>query len=406
MSDPKPLAKPWMATELPYLDQYRFKTFEDGDPSGGYAKYSELQKPYMYDEDIPEDYIWWEWVWPDFPPIGDFDPIDTDPCHISEDCTFARIIGTDKIECGDCYTFTQLHVYIGCEMAPWWAAFGSWELIDPPTGVDMRFSGPVMATICVADDASDGTFTIKYNGPLNCVDEMDVRVEECGCCKEFVVEGPTTINPGATWQGVVTPSCEDATCAVTSNSGCTISCEMNPNGSKVFAYPGASDCGSFKVTVSYTEGGCDSQEAYQWVRINNTGQGGSWVEETTDWCWGSTCGSLCTTCNASSPTECDFAPPASEQPPWEWDAYAYEQYKYGEGSSCSDPIDYQCNYNTDGAEACDGEPPNAPAKKAVAVACIDPGCDCLTTPPTYNCDDTPSNDYWYNCNRCEWECTC
>lgn len=404
-NEPKPLAKPWMATEMPYLKHYKFATFEDGDPSGGYAKYSELQKPYMYDEDIPEDYMWWEFVWPDFPPVDVFDPVDTDPCHINEDCNFAKIIGSDDLECGDCETWTQLHVFIGCEAAPWWAAFGTWELIDPPTGVTMLFSGPVMATICAADDASDGTFTIKYIGPLDCVDEKQVKVEDCGCCKEFVVEGSATVDPGDTWTGIVTPSCETATCAVVSNSGCTISCEMNPNGSKVFAYPGASDCGSFTVTVSYTEGGCDSQEAAAVVRINNTGQGGGWVEETSDWCWGTTCDDLCATCNTSSPSpDCDFPP--GHQIPWKWDAYPFEEYKYGEGSTCADQIQYYCNYNPNGELACDGVPPNHPPYDPYAGACIDPGCECLTTPPTYNCEDTPSNDYFYWCNRCEWECTC
>lgn len=237
---------------------------------------------------------------------------------------------------------------------------------------------------------------------------VEVALVDCeGCCPDSGLSGPATVNPDAAWVGTVSEPCPGGTCEAVSNSGCAFPCAVNSLGTQVTVAVGADDCGSFTVTLT------DSCEENSWsaeVRINNTGQGGEWVKETSFWCWGTTCGDYCVACKLSTPVpECDFQPPASEQPPWEMGPVVDEQYKYGldvdVGSDpCEEPLTYECNYNTNGELACDGEPPNAPAKKAVAAACIDPGCDCDTGEP--QCDGTPSNDYYYFCSRCEWECTC
>lgn len=278
-NEPKPFSYPWAATKLPGVDQYRYTDFRSADPSGGYAKYSELQKPYAYDEDIPEDYVWWEYVWPDinFPKVSIPDPIEGD-CKVDEDCNFAKIIGPNKLRCGQCNTWTQYHQWIGCTAAPWWAAFGSWEIIDPIDGVVMITQGPVMATVCANDDANPGTFKLRYNGPLNCVDEISVEMEDCGCCKDFTLTGNETVNPGSQWTGLISPACQDAECSVVSNSGCTLTCSMNGSGSEVYVTPGALDCGSFTVTITYSVEDCIEKSASWSVRINDLGQGGGWIE--------------------------------------------------------------------------------------------------------------------------------
>ena len=67
-NDPSIMGKPYLATEVDYLQLYRKKTWEEGDPSGtDSSEYSELQKPYQYDDTEPDEYSWWEWTWPPFP---------------------------------------------------------------------------------------------------------------------------------------------------------------------------------------------------------------------------------------------------------------------------------------------------------------------------------------------------
>jgi hypothetical protein len=250
------------------------------------APYSEFGKPYASDKDI--SYPEWEWSWPDddLTPIDDLtypDPIENE-CSIDENCVWAGIIGQPEMECGDCRTYSQAHLYIGCEVAPWWAAFGSWKLESNVTPGEcfMLFSGPIMATVC-CDDEAQGSFTITYEGPLDCKGSLAVQVSCDVCCEDFELAGAATVNDDAIWVGTISPACPGADCEVSSNSGCEgFSCAVNQAGSEVVVGVPENACGGFTVTV--TDGNSDNDDCTAsdslGVRINNTGGGqpvGSWV---------------------------------------------------------------------------------------------------------------------------------
>ena len=104
------------------------------------------------------------------------------------------------------------------------------------------------------------------------------------CCEEFVLSGPDTVNPNATWTGVLVPACETfgISCGVVSNEECEgLSCLMNGTKSVSVSVP-ADACGSFTVTVTIPAipaQNCPQRVSTKTVRINNTGQGGEWVLE-------------------------------------------------------------------------------------------------------------------------------
>lgn len=278
-NDPKPLSKPYLATDMDYLKQYKIKSWEDGDRSGDMQQeeYSELQKPYAYDEDIPDDYSYWEWTEnppPELPPGGDIifgDPDPTNnPCNTEGDCKWAAIIGPAMLDCGDLGLYMQAHVWIGCEVAPWFAAFGSWGLDShDPENVYLASSGPISASVKVEDGASSGTSVLYYYGP-GCTASMEIQVICSGCCEDLTISGDETVNQGATWTGTITPACPGASCQVSSNSGCDLSCNVNEEGSQVTVGVGGSDCGSFMVTVTDEKGGCSESDSFS-VRINSGG---------------------------------------------------------------------------------------------------------------------------------------
>jgi hypothetical protein len=265
------------------------------------AEYSEFQRPYALPKG-EDSYPAWEWGWPDIefpdiPPIIYPDPIDH-PCSIDENCEWAGIIGPDEMECGDCYTFTQAHIWYGCDIAPWWAAYGSWELKNVNTvgGTCYQlFTGPIMTTVCCDETVESGNFTVVYNGVLDCKGSKDVLVTCDLCCNGedgIVLTGADTVAAAATWTGTITPACPNTTCEVTSNSGCSLSCTVNAEGSQVTVTPGASDCGSFTVTVTDPGGTeqCPAGTSSKTVRI--TGGGASWqfVQSAPADCQGCDCG--------------------------------------------------------------------------------------------------------------------
>jgi hypothetical protein len=268
--------KPYIYEDLEWLEIIRQKSwFDPTDNPGDILPYSEFQKPYM-NEKGKHSYPEWEWSWPPIGPI-DYptfpDPV-PNPCNFDEDCVWAGIIGPESMECEECFTWSQAHLWIGCDVAPWWAAYGSWELEPGGTECYLLFSGPVMATVCCPDEAS-GTFTLIYSGPLSCSGSVDVEVT-CGevtCCEAISLTGAAGVNAGSTWTGTISPACPDAICSVESNSGCVFSCGVNSTGSEVYVYTSGSDCGAFTVTVyDNTSMSCRSNSDSATVLIN----GGSW----------------------------------------------------------------------------------------------------------------------------------
>lgn len=251
--------KPYLAGDRDYLDMVRWKTWEAGSDSD-LTEYSEFQKPYGNDN---EDYPSWEWTWPDkdwptIPPIDFPDPV-PHPCSIDEDCIWAGVVGPDSMECDQCFTWSQAHLWLGCEIAPWWAAFGSWEIINKEFqsgDCKMLFSGPVMATVC-CDSEATGKFNIKYQGPLDCVGDMEVEVTCKDCCNDSVtLTGSDTVAAPGTWYGTISPACNGYSCVVESNSGCVLGCEMNDAGSTVTVSIPSGACGGFTVTIWDEKYGC------------------------------------------------------------------------------------------------------------------------------------------------------
>lgn len=279
-NDPKPMAKPYLAPDMDYLKMYRVQTWEDGEPTrNDDSEYSEFQKPYQYDEDEPEDYAFWEWTWPDIGNVPTDPDLVPDPCSIDEDCVWAGAIGPDEMECGDCFTYSQAHLWLGCTSAPWWAAYGRWLLLNSTDNkCYLLFSGPVMATVCCAEDAESQGLKLRYEGALNCWAEKFIQVSCEVCCEAFSLTGSDTVNPGNTWEGTITPSCPGVECEVTSDSGCSLACVVDLGGGLVTVEVGAADCGTFYVSLSHnpTKPGCTPRSAGKGVRILNTGQGGTW----------------------------------------------------------------------------------------------------------------------------------
>lgn len=393
-SDPKPLSKPWMATEMPFLQQYRQKTFEDGnEETGGYAKYSELQRPYLYDENVPPEYIWWEFIWPDinFPDIPTTPDTPINDCTVDEDCQFAKIIGSGEMQCGQCKTFSQFHYWVGCTIAPWWAAFGSWKLEGSPDGeCKLISSGPVMATVCCSDVAATQTLTLIYEGPLSCVDSLEI-VATCDeeCCSEFEISGLGTVNAGSDWTGTISPACPGATCEVTSNSGCTgLTCEVNGAGSSVTVSGTTGKCGSFTVTV--TDGGAECGINTASIDVRIIGGAGGWT--IIDYQNGFTCQTTAQ-CN----TGCGGFTCAVQ---------IVGKYRYGNGDECSSTYSLFCEGTIcDGCVEQDATPDGTRFEGCTCQDCADRGIqawDSGCSPPQTSYCKCSS----WSFRTCEWDCSC
>lgn len=242
------------------------------------SPYSEFQKPYL-SEKGDNDYPSWEWSWPPFswPPLDDItypDPVEND-CSVDEDCVWAGIMGRDDMQCDECSPYTVAFLWLGCGIAPGWAALGSWTLASETTGGGCHFlfeNPTVIATVC-CDSGAVGQFTVTYQGVLDCVGSKTVLVG-CGeCCEDMELTGADTVTSGESWVGTISTPCPSLTCSVVSNSGCTIGCLLNEAGSQVTVATDAGDCGSFTVTVSQDIGGdCPSVTSSKVVRLSE----GNW----------------------------------------------------------------------------------------------------------------------------------
>jgi hypothetical protein len=386
-------SKPYLAGKMEYLEMIRRKDFWDSDVNPhDELEYSEFQKPYALDDDEDDAYPSWEWIfpridpWPDPFPLPDIDP---HPCSFDDDCVWAGIIGPGEMECEDCYTYSQAHVYYGCDVAPWWAAYGSWTIDSNVTDgrCYLLFSGPVMATVCCEED-SVGSFTLTYSGPLDCNGSISVDVT-CGrCCEDMTLTGADTVAQSGTWTGTISPACPGVECSVTSNSGCSLSCVLNEAGSEVTVTVGSSDCGGFLVTVtdaSVAGGECAANTDSKHVRI--TGGTGDWRFDTTG--TAISCGEV-TACNEDGNCGCGYG-----------SAYPHSacvvdnQYKYG----LNNGGDFDCSQNygrsclAGSSCTCTGSWPPCPAG---GTDCGHPGGACGGGP------DYCTARHWH---RCKWTCS-
>ncbi len=390
--------KPYIYRGFEWLEIVRKTDWNDPSVNpNDLAPYSEFQKPYL-NEDGDHDYPSWEWTWPPFswPPIDDVtypDPGEPSPCSIDENCVWAGIIGPSEMECGDCYPFTQAHIFYGCAVAPWWAAFGSWTIDSQTTNGEcyFLFANPLLiATVC-CDEFATGMFILKYEGPLDCKGgvEVDVTCVDVDCCELIALTGSLTQGVGTTWTGTISPACPGAECEVTSNSGCTLSCGINGAGSEVTVAVGGGDCGSFTVTVDGPGSGGSCPQNSDSITVKITGNGGDWKLVTTNGPGfiGCTTG-VC--CGCSNQT---YAPCISGG------------FKYGTGqdpftgnNACRDNWSRQCKgeanepcSSSNSAPPCDSDKSCASDSHPSCGRCdVDGGCCCM------------NHSYW----KCEWKCTC
>jgi hypothetical protein len=375
--------KPYMYEHLEWLEIFSRKDWNDPTVNpDDLAEYSEFGKPYAQ-PDGEDTYQGWEFTWPglpiypDLPPIIKPDPVES-ACNLGDSCLAIGIIGGDTLECGDCYTYTHLHVILSCE-PQWWMAFGSWTFDPGSTHCYLLFSGPIMATVCCEEVSPPGVAILSYEGPLECSDTKQIIVGCEECCEQMELTGLDTVAAGNPWTGTINPACPCAECEVISNSGCSLGCTMNEAGSQVTVTPGGGDCGSFTVTVTDKCVGdeCDANQVVKTVRI--TGGGAQW----------SFVSSADNHCNDSGQCGCGygFATPYA--------ACIFGGFKYGTNNGatfdCSQAFGYSCVAGAD-CGAGDAYPPCGGGAQ-----CGDPGGACGGGPQWC------TSKVWH---KCEWKCSC
>jgi len=379
--------KLYLDTEREYLEIVKTESFFDKEAEYGYLlPYSEFQKPY-FETGQDEGYPWWEWNWIDpiwFPPWPPVSP-EPHPCVADERCTWALVFGPGTLDVNDYGTYTQAHVWIGCTIAPWWAAYGGWTLDKGNTEAEIVFSGPIMATVDAGSVA--GTFTITYNGP-GCSNSMSVEVlDEEECCAEFTLTGDDTVNQGDTWTGTISPACPTAECSVSSNSGCSLTCTVNAAGSQVtVGTTGA--CGSFTVTVTdqARDGECSETSDTQSVRIIGGGGSFSSVEVQSS----ENCSENCTVgCGSAFSDNC-------------WDEDNAYYYGWQSSSPCDSSYSAECaGCQVDECPSMETNKP--PCRTATAT------CDSIGRTSGFcsgSGDDTKCPCTKWSWQKCEWVCSC
>lgn len=206
-----------------------------------------------------------------------------------------------------------------------------------------------------------------------------------------VVTGEEAVNPGTDWVGTIQPAAPNALCSASSNSGCTLECYVSADGSEVIVPLEPNQCGSFTVTVTRDSPDCGASTASKTVRINNTGQGGSW---TVIDCFQGGCPSW-------PPGPCINNCTGYNMPCPGTPAIYNGKYKIGGGGSCTYAATYQ--YRGCPGTGCDSGQSGTP----------DPGGFCPTGElESTICYASPRWDTVCSCVKygwelCEWKCnTC
>ncbi len=244
---------------------------------------SEMLKPYWAKPDV-EGFGWEYQAPPDMPwePPGGWPPDEIGGCltlvcnptmlDCEGGCSFIACICTSGgVGAGIVWDDTGGKAYIGGTTET-----GAFVCTQDATDVPDEYP-----TIGVLMSSGTGIYLVEV-GVVGCA----------GCsCTNMTLTGADTVNPGATWTGTIGSdegACQNATCTVTSNSGCSLTCVVSQDGTQVTVAVGATDCGSFTVEIS-----CGDESDSKSVRINDTGQGGGWAAVPGAVCHGAGCGFHC-----------------------------------------------------------------------------------------------------------------
>lgn len=429
----KPFSKPYLdIDDKEYLDLYGRQTMEEGDPSNQ-TEYSEGQFPYSEDEG---EFPAWEWTWP---PLSPFPGVDWDfsspdisghPCSEEDSCTGAGIIGPDEISCNGgtgLGIYTQVHVFIGCAVAPAWAAFGSWAITETyDDAIVINSSSPISCTVEVPIGVVDGEIVLTYYGPLECQAEKRIKID-CGCCVGLTISGDNDTLNWQTYTVTLIPACPAAVgtiewlapvCVPVLGNIWADAPITHPNGSTVSVeFDSDNACGSFRLTVTDPGADCGAASDSIDVTIGASAAGGDWEHKV----------SGNPDCHGWPYDEDGIGPEMCRGDPagiWGPDDFlsvtdVYLRYGANSISDCvSDIAQFcgacsQCDGNpgaqTYGGDCGCGDPPPAPAVPTLEIAdCTGspwPGSgvpgDCCWTAPAGGCS---VRMFYYDI--CEWTCDC
>lgn len=300
-------SKPYLAGKQEYLEYMKRKDWINPDTNpDDLAEYSEFQKPYALGDREDDSYPAWEWNWPPISiipldPITYPDPVEN-PCNIEASCTWAGISGANEMTCGECQSYTHIHVWESCPGdLPYEAAFGGWFL-SGGNGKCYLIPGLVIARVCCDDDAGDQQLVLYWDG-IGCSAEYPITVKDCvECpCEPFTISGSGTATTNSTWTGTVDPACPGATCEIIPGGGGDITdysgCTLNEAGDEVQVSIAGGACGTFTVSMV----GCNDISSSTVVRITD---GGGWGDSVDSCDQGDDCGISPGTCSNLAETYC------------------------------------------------------------------------------------------------------
>ena len=248
---------------------------------------------------------------------------------------------------------------------------GGWLQVCIPTKED-RSTGDYAEIIVQTTDAKADQAITKH-----------MLVDCAGCCDPFTITGSGTVNPGSTWTGTVDPCCPDLTSDhVTVTADCvTATVSVTSDGCSVYVTPDTDSCGTFTVEVTLpASGDCPEITTSIMVRVNNTGQGGTWAYDQSSTDLGL---SGCLACNCGGGvtnygTYCDIG------------AYRYGGYNATPGQYCTGTVTAQCRgIGTGACNPCGGSWGTNICGWSHG-GCNPSNADCLKW------------SWW----RCNWECSC
>lgn len=254
------------------------------DVQGDEVPLSEVDQPYLFADEEDDNYQPYEYDYklPPWTPPGmpGPDPVPIPgPCNQETKCGFVALVDVpETVECEETYFFRTIHSVAGCEPASFEDAFLTWRLEGPGELVQQAVGAKYIAP--ANNDGAEVTVIVS-SADGSCSDSRTFRIDCAVCCEDFEIVGADTVNANSTWIGSISPPCPGATCTVSSNAGCPMTCSVNVSGSTVSVPVGIKNCGSFTVTVTEDvstpqkqEDNCQQKTASKTVRINDNS---SWI---------------------------------------------------------------------------------------------------------------------------------